>query len=109
MHSGEYPPKPMIHIVFSPNFHKIYKFPPYFLKIYKFPLFSLNLRFFGLIYVFFSPILIIKHLYALCFTRTERPCLCMSAIQDCIRDNERPLTQPRKIKQTKDDYNCLPV
>jgi len=29
--------KLMMHIAFSPNFHKIYKFPPYFRKIYKFP------------------------------------------------------------------------
>jgi len=38
--------KPMMHIAYSPNFHKIYKFPPI----------SAKFTFFGLIYVFRLPI-----------------------------------------------------
>jgi len=33
---GVHPPKPMMHIAYSPYFHKNYKFP-YYRKIYVFP------------------------------------------------------------------------
>src|SRR6218665_3648494 len=70
---GVHPPKPMMHIAFSPistkftnssYFCQIYTFPPYFRKIYKFfvflpnlyisPLFPQNLRSLCLIYIFAS-------------------------------------------------------
>ena len=46
-------PKAMMHIAYSPYFHKMYKFPPsYFRKIYKFPPFLSSMTF-CLIYCFY--------------------------------------------------------
>src|SRR6218665_1159558 len=42
---GVHPPMKLMHIAYSPYFHKIYKCPPYFRKIYEFSLFSQNVRF----------------------------------------------------------------
>ena len=44
-------PKPMMHIAYSPYFHKIYKLSPYFRKIYKFPPILWNLRFLNLCFL----------------------------------------------------------
>src|SRR6218665_3847571 len=44
---GAIPPKPIMHIVYSPYFHKIYKSPPHFRSIY---VLLLNLCFFGFPY-----------------------------------------------------------
>src|SRR6218665_2593651 len=63
------PLKPIMHIEYSPYFHKIYEYPPYFLKMYKFSLcfhpiymFLLNLSFFA------SPILAMMPLCLLLYT-----------------------------------------
>jgi len=65
-----HPPKPMMHIAYSPYFHKIYKFsPPYSRKIYKFPTYFRSIYFFGLIYVFVaSPSLTMMHLFIMFYT-----------------------------------------
>src|SRR6218665_3066713 len=52
---GVHPPKRMMHIAYSPHFHKIYKFLLYFHKIYTFPPISTKFTFLGLIYVFCFP------------------------------------------------------
>ena len=49
------PPKPMMHIAYSPYFYNIYKFHPYFRKMYTFPPISAKFMFFCLVYVFFIP------------------------------------------------------
>jgi len=47
-------PKPMMHVAYSPYFHKIYKFPYISVKFINFFLFSYNLLF-CFIHVFFAP------------------------------------------------------
>src|SRR6218665_1781897 len=63
---GIHPSNPMMRIVYSPYFQKIYKFPPISAKFIHFPLFPQNLRYFA------SPHF--DHDAFMHFTRTGRPC-----------------------------------
>src|SRR6218665_2213902 len=59
-----HPPKPIMHIAYSPYFHKIYKCPPIFVQ-FRFSLFRLNSL---------PPILIMTHL-CIVFARTGHLCI----------------------------------
>src|SRR6218665_2360938 len=75
MYRGVHPPKPMMHIAYSPYFHKLYKFHlfqfflinfPYFCRIYKFPHYFCKIDVLLLtqvIYFFAPPILTKLYIY----------------------------------------------
>jgi len=70
---GIHPPNSMMHVAYSPYFHKIYKFPPIFTKFINFLPILIQFTFFCLIYVFFCfPLFWPWCIYASYFTRTGR-------------------------------------
>ena len=66
------PPKPKMHIAYSPSYRKIYKFHFCFRKIYKYSPVFIQFTLFCLILVFCFPLLWPWCIYASCFTCTGR-------------------------------------